>query len=77
MQLPGLNGREILAEFRSQKETCDIPVLLVSAGIMTYKKEEMLAMGATGYLPKPFEAAKLLETLDGHLLKRLPMTSVG
>ena len=28
---------------------------------MTYKEEEKLAMGATGHLPKPFEAADLLE----------------
>ena len=40
---------------------------------MTYKEEEKLAMGATGYLPKPFKTAKLLEKFNGHLLKHVPM----
>ena len=67
MQLPGLNGSEILAELRAHEQTRDIPVLLISADVMTYNREAMLAMGATGYLPKPFEVSELLEELDGHL----------
>ena len=67
MQLPGLNGDKILAELRAHPQTHDIPVLLVSADVMTYKREEMLAMGASGYLSKPFEVAELLEKLDRYL----------
>ena len=67
LQLPGMNGDEVLAELRSRSETAEIPVLLLSADAMQHSRERLLALGANDYLAKPFNVNELLRRLDALL----------
>ncbi len=69
-QLPGMNGDEVLCELRADAATRQIPVLLISADVMTHAREAALALGAADYLPKPFEVGELLEKLDSQIIGR-------
>jgi DNA-binding response OmpR family regulator len=59
MLLSGQDGREICKRLKSQKETKDVPILMISAhpnaGISIKKA------GADDFLAKPFEVSDLLE----------------
>ena len=64
LQLPGLAGDAVLRELRHHPRTARIPVLLLSADATSQSEERLLSLGASGYLPKPFKVAQLLEQID-------------
>ena len=64
LQLPGMNGEEVLAELRKDQATRNLAVLLLSADATLHSRERLLALGATDYVSKPFNVASLLEKLD-------------
>ena len=57
----------VLVELRANPTTCRIPVLMLSADATSKSRERLLALGADGYLPKPFDIAALLEKIDALL----------
>ncbi len=68
LQLPGMNGDQVLAEVRKDRHIRQIPVLLLSADATKDSRDRLLALGANDYLSKPFGIAHLLERLDALLL---------
>jgi len=66
-QISGIDGLQICRHLKSQNETKDIPVIIVSAtpdiGIMAKKA------GANDYIEKPFMITHLLETIERNLNK--------
>ena len=60
VQLPGMNGPEVLVRLQSDARTRDIPVVAVSANAMSTDIESMLASGARDYLTKPVELERLV-----------------
>jgi signal transduction histidine kinase/CheY-like chemotaxis protein len=59
--LPRLNGWDLLAQLKSDPATSDIPVVIVS---MTDEQGAGFALGATDYLVKPVDRARLLDALS-------------
>ena len=59
VQMPVMDGLELLQTM--QKQYTDIPVLLMTAYGSISKAVAAIQSGATDYLAKPFEAAKLVE----------------
>jgi CheY-like chemotaxis protein len=47
----------------------DIPVIMVSADAMGDRIEQLLALGATGYLTKPYRVAEFLNIISKALAK--------
>ena len=64
LQLPGMNGDEVLAALRADPGTARVPVLVLSADATTHSRERLLALGANDYLSKPFGVGDLLKRLD-------------
>lgn len=64
IDLPDLRGDEVLRLLRSDLETQEIPVVIVSAEAAPGTIEHMLAEGALAYLLKPIEIRRLLELVD-------------
>ena len=64
LQLPGMGGDAVLTALRSDPSTAQVPVLFLSADATRQSRERMLALGANGYLPKPFGVEALLEKVD-------------
>jgi CheY-like chemotaxis protein len=57
--LPGMNGFEVLRQFKDCAETQTIPVIVLTAWNSTTDKLRGFELGAVDYLTKPFESAEL------------------
>ena len=69
MMMPDLNGDEVLRMIKSNPDTRDIPVVMISADTDTEKISKCLELGADDYLPKPFNPT-ILRARIGSALRR-------
>ena len=65
IMLPDGNGEEICKQLKSEKETQDIPVLLMSANL-NYKNMPPLA---EAFIAKPFDMKEFLNTIDDLMVR--------
>jgi GAF domain-containing protein/CheY-like chemotaxis protein len=64
LNLPDLQGDEVLATLRADERTAAIPVVMVSADAMQGQIDRLLAAGAHAYLTKPVQVRRLLAIID-------------
>jgi len=64
MHLPDINGLELLRHLKSDPDTTDIPVVVVSADALTAQIDAAFQAGAMRYLTKPVSVSELLGVLD-------------
>ena len=64
IQLPGIDGYEVLRRLRADDGTRDIPVIAVSANAMPGDIERGQAAGFDAYLTKPIDQRVLMATLQ-------------
>jgi PAS domain S-box-containing protein len=67
VMMPRLDGFGLLHELRSDPETQELPVVMLSARAGEESSIEGLAAGADDYLPKPFSGRELLARVRAHL----------
>lgn len=67
LKLPGLNGLEATRILKSDPDTTDIPVVILSAGSIPEDDAEMRKAGCAGLILKPFGAEDLLNTVSSFL----------
>ena len=67
VMLPGMDGREVCRQLRSQGD--DVPVLMLTARDAVADRVEGLRIGADDYLTKPFAFDELLARIEA-LLRR-------
>lgn len=60
IMMPGINGYDVLRLLKSEPETADIPVIVLS---VLDEKEKAFALGAAEFVPKPFHKQHLLENV--------------
>lgn len=60
VMLPDGDGREVVKEMQSNPRLCDIPVVLMSAGVALKNVD----VSAAGFLHKPFDIDTLLEVVS-------------
>jgi CheY-like chemotaxis protein len=63
IQLPGIDGYEVLRRLRLAEPTRDTPVIAISASAMHGDVERGLAAGFGNYLTKPLDVALFLAVL--------------
>jgi two-component system chemotaxis response regulator CheY len=63
INMPDMNGEELLIEVRHDRGLADIPVLVVSTDRSETRIRQMIAAGASGYISKPFFPAALSEEI--------------
>jgi signal transduction histidine kinase len=61
VMLPGITGIEVCARLHTAPETCDIPVILVTAKAREEDRAVGMAAGATAYVTKPFSPVQLID----------------
>ncbi len=59
--MPGMDGWEVLRELKADRETQDIPVIMVT---MTDDRALGYALGATEFLTKPVQRSQLVQLLE-------------
>jgi len=64
VDMPGLNGLEVCTELKRGTETAHVPVLFISARLGAHDLQQMTAVGAAGFLPKPFLRDELRGTVN-------------
>ncbi|MGH2721917.1 MAG: response regulator [Actinomycetota bacterium] len=67
LQLPDMQGDQVLAALRSDPSTSSMPVIVLSADATDRQIRRLLDAGAAEYLTKPVNLARLLEVLDEHI----------
>ena len=54
INMPRMNGEELLRRLAESGLTKSVPVIIVSTDASKVRIDHMMALGARGYLPKPF-----------------------
>lgn len=68
VMLPDGNGFDILAQLRGRPEFSTLPIVLLTAKAELVDIRNGLALGADGYITKPYSKNQLVEVI-GHVLK--------
>ena len=72
VDMPGMNGFEVCAVLKSDADTAQIPVLMLTAQSDVENRVHGLEVGADDYLGKPYSPRELMarvETRLGHKIK--------
>jgi signal transduction histidine kinase/ActR/RegA family two-component response regulator len=64
LNLPDMSGEDVLRKLKDDPSVRHIPVLMVSADAMGDRIEQMLALGAAGYLTKPYRVSEFLRVIS-------------
>ncbi len=70
IQMPELDGYEVLSRLNADAALRDIPVIVLSASDETEGVARAIELGAEDYLPKPFEPALLQARIGASLEKK-------
>ncbi len=76
VNLPGMNGFEVLASLKAEPGLKNVPVLAVTALAMAGDREKVLAAGFDGYISKPIEPDSFVAELEAFLAPpEIPQTA--
>ncbi|MBL4621565.1 MAG: response regulator [Immundisolibacteraceae bacterium] len=64
LNLPDMDGNEVLARLKGNLSTKNIPVIIVTADATKGLGDQLMLAGAQGYLTKPFSLDLFLTTID-------------
>src|SRR4030042_1779652 len=67
IMMPGMDGFEVCARLKADPETCDIPVVFLSALDDTATKVKGIMTGAVDYISKPFQLEEVHVRVNTHL----------
>ena len=69
LDLPDIHGSEVIKEIKQNKQTRNIPVIIISADAMPYRIKSLMKLGAERYLTKPLDVLDLLNEIDKYQRK--------
>jgi DNA-binding response OmpR family regulator len=72
IELPGINGFDVLTRLRAESTSAALPVIAVTASVMDQDRRKILAAGFDAYVPKPVNIHELVKTLNELLAKNEP-----
>ena len=67
INMPTMDGLELLRHIKADQEWRKVPVIMITTEGAAAKVQEAVALGATGYVRKPFTAEQIKEKLTGLL----------
>ncbi len=67
MQLPKMDGLEVLERIKMNPSTACIPVIAVTAHAMKGSEEHFIEMGCVDYISKPIDINKFRKLIDKYL----------
>ena len=63
IQLPDMNGQEVLKEIRKSKIDGEIPIIAVTSFAMSGDRERLLGAGCNGYIEKPIDPINIMNQI--------------
>ena len=70
MSLPVLDGWEVARRLKADAEDATLPIIALTAHVMSGDREKALEAGCDDYDVKPVEFDRLLQKMDALLRKR-------
>jgi two-component system, chemotaxis family, chemotaxis protein CheY len=67
INMPNMDGLELLSHIKANEQWRQLPVIMITTEGGVAKVREAVALGATGYVRKPFTAEQIKEKLAGLL----------
>jgi CheY-like chemotaxis protein len=67
IQLPGLDGIEIVRKLKEDPGTSCVPVVALTAHAMSAHREKAMEAGCCGYITKPIRSREFREQIQGFL----------
>lgn len=64
MRLPDMRGSEAAKIIRLDKETCDIPIVFVTASVMAEGSEEITSITKSGFIGKPIDTRTFVKEIS-------------
>ncbi len=64
LEMPRMNGFELVSEIRRMPEYQDLPIIIVTARAGDKHRRTGLELGANAFLNKPFDPQQLIETIE-------------
>lgn len=64
INMPRMNGEELVRRMENDESLRNIPVIVVSTDSSCNRVEQMLALGARGYVSKPFRPEQLRDEVE-------------
>lgn len=69
LNMPGMNGLELVKALKQQEATRHIPVVLITTEGSESRVQEAYALGIEGYIQKPFYPETIRDVLNGIMEK--------
>jgi len=67
IQLPDIDGREVLTMIRATLGVSKIPVIAVTSYVMSGDRERLMAAGCNGYIEKPIDPDGVIAEIENIL----------
>ncbi|GAC1532338.1 MAG: hypothetical protein NVS3B12_09920 [Acidimicrobiales bacterium] len=67
LNLSGLTGFDVMEALRADERVTNLPVIIVTADARPATQQRAAALGAVGFVPKPFNVKDLLSTVESLL----------
>jgi CheY-like chemotaxis protein len=64
IQLPDINGLEVLQRIRSDERGASIPVIAMTSYAMAGDRERLLSAGCNGYIEKPIDPERVIDQVN-------------
>jgi len=77
INMPGMDGYEVCRRVKASQETCDIPVIFVTAKDDPKEEAYGLELGAVDYIMKPVNATIVKARLRNHLSLQLALSELA
>ncbi len=69
-QMPTMDGKEIFVKLKLNQKYRDIPVIFLTGASDKKTVSEILCLSPDGYLLKPVEKVKLIQTIEAAIAKK-------
>lgn len=70
IQLPDINGLEVLKRIRAHPIGRDIPIIAMTSYAMSGDRERLLAAGCTSYIEKPIDPMLVIQQIEQAINKK-------
>lgn len=67
LHLPGVDGFTLIQELRSRPEFKHVPIIALTADVLRDTPAKCYEAGCDGYIPKPIDVDRFLETIEAFL----------